>query len=905
MNHLSNPQEYAMLRRSSVFLIILLSLSVQVIAGTTGKIAGKISDAETGEPLPGVNIILEGKSLGASSDIDGYFFILNIPPGEYTLSAMMVGYKTELVSGVIVSSDRTTGLDFSLRSEALLGDVITVTAERPMIQRDETAKAAVIGSETFAEMPVVDIEQVLTTQAGFSTDSEGEFHVRGGRAGEVAFMIDGVYVRDPYSGGFGSQIDKYSIEELQVLTGGFNAEYGQAMSGVINIVTKEGGSDYHGRLEYDSGRLNESPYRQKDWMVNSDIASGLSTTEQAKYYDAIRDTLGNSLYNVPIYSDKDADSYMLFQGNLTANLSGPVPGLADLKFFASASVRNDPGYLPWGYDKSREFNLKLTYNFDNLKLNVFGQRSYRDWKPYSHTWKYRPQGYEDRTSDVEREGIILTHTLSNTTFYEARLSRFKRVYDRFLPGKFAEFTFDPASNTYNLTSSNFVANNTNNDGFYINGDNGTIDYRDILSYTAKLDLTSQLSRDNLVKTGFELISHKISRETFILPWEGENHRYENFTRYPVELSLYAQDKLETDKFVLNLGLRYDYNDPRHTMWPDPDIPGYIDENGDWIASSEVKVKAKSLLSPRIGIGFPVTERTLFYGSYGHFYQIPSYLEMYGPKKVDEDQPLIGNPNIEPQKTVAFEAGVKQQISADYVVDLNIFFKDITNLAGSTYHGFFPYEYTLYDNSDYASVNGADLTITKKFSQNFSASLNYTYSVAKGNESDPREGYNDYKRTNYPLRPKRIFYLDFDRTHDMAFNLNYIFPKDFGLRIADVSLLENMQFNVLFEAASGLPYTPILDEGGEGLRVEKNTARQPATYNMDIKVLKPVTIASVRVTAFMVVTNVFDRRNPLNVWSRTGLPWDNGPYTSTSKDRVYNPTNVSEPRRISAGVRLDF
>jgi len=341
------------------------------------------------------------------------------------------------------------------------------------------------------------------------------------------------------------------------------------------------------------------------------------------------------------------------------------------------------------------------------------------------------------------------------------------------------------------------------------------------------------------------------------------------------------------------------------MWPDQDVPGYIDENGDWIASDEVEVDPKTLLSPRIGVGFPITERTLFYGSYGHFYQNPSYLEMYGPKKVDEDQPLIGNPQIEPQKTVAFEAGVKQQIASDYVVDLNVFFKDITNLAGSTYHGFFPYEYTLYDNSDYASVNGIDLTITKKFSYNFNASLNYTYSVAKGNESDPREGYNDYKRTNFPLRPKRIFFLDFDRRHDLAFNMNYILPDEFGPQIGGYAFLENFQFNILFEASSGLPYTPILDEGGEGLRVEKNTARQEATYNMDIKILKPVKISDFKITAFLVVQNVFDSRNSIDIWSRTGLPWDNGPYTSTSKDRVYNPTNVSEPRRISAGLRFDF
>jgi len=894
-----------MVQKITLSCLLILSIGLNVFAGTTGKISGRVQVKETGEPLIGASIIIKDTQMGASSNQDGYFFILNIPPGTYSVAVRMIGYEQLVKTGVRVSADQTTMVNFAISEQAISGEEMLIVAERPMVQKDITGKSAVVDAEVFSEMPINNFEGAIITQAGFTTDSEGEFHVRGGRAGEVAFMIDGVYVRDPYSGGFGSQIDKYSIKELQVLTGGFNAEYGQAMSGVVNIVTKEGGSQYHGRIEYESLRLNQSPYRSQDWMLSSDIAENLSAAEQELFKDTIRDSLGHSIYQTPEYDNQDEKSYMALQGNFTANLSGPVPGLDKLTFFASGAVMNDPGYLPWGYDKSREMNLKLTYKMEKMKINVFGQRNYRDWKPYEHTWKYNPEGYEDRQNNVEREGIILTHTLSNSTFYEMRLSRFHRMYKRYLEGESAVFSYDPEFNTYNLTSSTFTPRTNNNDGFYLTGDNGTIDDRDILTYTAKFDITSQLSQKNLLKSGVELIRHRISRETFILPWEGENHRYENFTRHPIELSIYIQDKLEHDYFILNTGLRFDYNDPKHTMWPDLDVPGYLDENGDWIASEEVDVKPQKLLSPRIGIGFPVTDQTLFYSSYGHFYQIPSYLEMYGPKKVDEDQPLIGNPSIEPQQTVAFEAGVKQQIGSDYVLDFNVFFKDITNLAGSTYHGFFPYEYTLYDNSDYASVNGADLTITKKFSSNFNASINYTYSIAKGNESDPREGYNDYKRTNYPLRPKRIFYLDFDRRHDMAMNLNYIFPDEFGPKIGGYAALENLQFNFLFEAASGLPYTPILDEGGEGLRVEKNTARQEATYNLDVKMLKPFKFSHVSFTVFFIVQNVFDRRNPTDVWSRTGLPWDNGPYTSTTKDRVYNPTNVTEPRRISAGVRFDF
>lgn len=889
----------------SVFSLVLL-LTFTGWAGTTGKISGVIKSAETGEPLVGVNIVLEGTTLGTSSDADGYYFILNIPPGEYTVAAYFLGYAAKIQQEVKVSADQTTTLHFSMVAQAVEGETVVVTAERPLIQKDQTARTAVVDAETISEMPVDDFQDVLTTQAGFTTDDDGEIHVRGGRSGEVAYLIDGVYVRDPYSGGFGSQLDRYSIEELQVLTGSYNAEYGQALSGVINIVTKEGGQDYRGRLEYQSARLNESPYRRTDWILETDAADGLSQAEVLEFRDSQRDSLNQSLYQLPDYDQEGTPEFMTFTGSLVGNFSGPVPRFKNLTFFLSGNLNNAPGYLPWGYNKSGEFNGKLTYTHNQLKLNFFVQRNQRDWKPYSHRWKYNPDGYENRESRVAREGLILTHTLTPSTYYEARFSRFNRRFDRFLPGKSATFEFDEATGAFEFVESlsNFerpVQDNVS--GFWLRGDNGTIDDRDVETYTARIDVTSQVSRHHLIKFGGEFIRHTISRETFIQPWPGENHRYENFTRRPVEFSLYAQDKLEHDRFILNLGMRFDYSDPRHTMWPQLDEPGQIVDDV-WVPSEEVPVDPKIQISPRLGLGLPITANTYFYGSYGHFFQIPSYLEMFGPHRVNEDQPLIGNPAIEPQKTVAFEAGIRQVFYTDYVLDVNLFFKDITNLAGSTYYGVFPFEYTLYDNSDYASVNGIDVSITKRLNRFFGGGLNYTYSVAKGNESDPREGFNDYRRANFPLRPKRIFYLDFDRRHDAALTMNFSFPRSRNAGFLK-SLIGDSQVNILFEAVSGLPYTPSADDAGEGLLVEKNTARQQPTLDLDLKLLKTFRMQNFKLKGFVTVRNLLDRRNPLNVWSRTGQSWDAGPFSTRPIDRQYNPTNVTEPRRVIGGFRIEF
>ena len=223
-------------------------IAEQSIAGTTGKIVGTITDAQTGEILAGVNIMIEGTTMGAASDLDGYYLILNIPPGTYTLKAMMISYQDVSFENVRVYIDLTTKVNFELSSEILEGEVITVVAEKLLIQKDITSTQAAIGAEEIMALPVEDINDILELQAGMVKG-----HMRGGRASEIVYMIDGVSVTDPFSGDKAVEIENMGIQELQVISGTFNAEYGQAMSGIVNIVTKEGGKDLSGDLSLSMG----------------------------------------------------------------------------------------------------------------------------------------------------------------------------------------------------------------------------------------------------------------------------------------------------------------------------------------------------------------------------------------------------------------------------------------------------------------------------------------------------------------------------------------------------------------------------------------------------------------------------------------------------------------------------
>ena len=216
--------------------VTLLSLlAVAAFSGTTGKIVGTITDARSGDRLPSVNVVLEGTTLGAVTNQDGYFVILNVPPGRYRVKASLLGYTPQTASNVRVDIDQTTTQNFRITEEALAGEEITVIAQRPVVQRDVAASRANNENAEVEKLPDTTVTGAVGLQAGVQG-----LEIRGGRETETAFMVNGVTMRDertntPYTG-----VSLLSVDDIQVQTGGFSAEYGQVRSGIVNVVTKEG-----------------------------------------------------------------------------------------------------------------------------------------------------------------------------------------------------------------------------------------------------------------------------------------------------------------------------------------------------------------------------------------------------------------------------------------------------------------------------------------------------------------------------------------------------------------------------------------------------------------------------------------------------------------------------------------
>ena len=292
------------------FYITCLILFQFIFAGTTGKISGKVVD-ENNQPLIGCNIVVKGTSLGAATNIKGEYFILNIPPGKYDLTASMIGYGTVTVEGTLVMVDLTAKTNFFLKPETIEGDVITVTAEKPTVRLDQTSMSAVVSSEDIENLPVTDVGDVIELQAGIVRDPNGGFHVRGGRSSEVSFWVDGVATTDSYDGSSGLEIENAGIQEVQVISGTFNAEYGQAMSGIVNVVTKDGGLNYQGNLDFFSGGYHTN--HSNLYSISSPFSSWQSFTDlngdgNWDYGEILYDLNGNNTWDEgEIYWDRNGN----------------------------------------------------------------------------------------------------------------------------------------------------------------------------------------------------------------------------------------------------------------------------------------------------------------------------------------------------------------------------------------------------------------------------------------------------------------------------------------------------------------------------------------------------------------------------------------------------------------------
>jgi hypothetical protein len=722
--------------------------------------------------------------------------------------------------------------------------------------------------------------------------------------------VNGVSITDGYDRSQAVQIDNNSLQELQVISGTFNAEYGQAMSGIVNIVTKEGGSDLRGGLS---------------------VYGGSYVTSDRELYPAL---------------DKFRASHNL---NFEGSLGGPFL-LRDLSFYASGRYYSSDGWL-YGYrnfltdgrvgdgsavpmnDRTRLSGQgKLTISFSpTMKLNLSAIGSRVRFRDYSHDWKYLPDGDVRKRDDGYTLSGLWTHTLDPTSFYTVSVSYVKKRFEEYLyEDPFdPRYIVDPSATSRDLYE--FISRGTNNHRFE----------RSTRTYVAKADYTNQISRLHQLRAGVEARFHRLRLDEFDIVPAAETAAdgsyipfipdptsplRRKYLEFPLEYSAYVQDKLEYAQMIVNVGIRLDYFDSKGKVLADPQDPNvYLPQKpennlltlDERLAKWYKDATPKWSLSPRLGISYPITDKGVLHFSYGHFLQIPSFIHLYqnpGYKVTTASgvQGVFGNPDLETEKTTMYEFGLQQQLTEQLSFDVTAFYKDTRDWVSTSAQ--IPVRdpetatsyYTIFINRDYANTRGVTLWISKQPLDMFLFNFSYTFQVAEGNNSNPDEEQGAQQANREPTRT--LSPLDWDQTHTINFTG--------GIQQRDWNI------SMIGRYGSGFPYTPVLNQAegrGEDANrtIPKNSRRRPATFTVDLTASKTFDLGFSKLVAFVRVFNLLDRRNELTVYGETGrstasvtnlgaAPINQNPGRVNSVEQyILRPDYFSEPREVQLGFEINF
>jgi outer membrane receptor protein involved in Fe transport len=1002
-----------------LFWVVMALGPTWIHAAVTGKISGVVNDVETGEALFPANVVVLGTNMGAATLRDGEYFIINVPPGTYTVRAMMMGYRAMDVTNVDVVADFTTTVDFQLEKTAVATlEPITVSAERPLIQPDMTATTRFITSEDLDHLPTRGYQEAAFLQTGvvqFSlqpdldiTDSESSnqplLNIRGGRYNEIAYYVDGFSQQDPLTGLSSTSINQSAIEDVTVQTGGFNAEYGGIMSGTVNVITKEGGDEYSGTFE----------------AVTDNLAGDWISTKPYDYnlYDF---SLGGPGLFVPLAKDK-ANFY----------LSGERRWGEDREPKSTAD-----GILPNNSLGGWSWQGKLTYHpTNNIKFRLGSLGSFDAWREFRNVYRFDID-HAPRYEDLNYSGTAsMTHTLSPRAFYTLAGSYFltdRKRGDGMYFDDLAAYSRPNGNPTFNQYLRLFydkddptTAPEIDRQGTVLSDDEAHV-WDDYLHRTSsywglKFDYTDQVTTEHQLKLGLEVQRHSLRYYRHVLPvqvrlvdstvtayqdefdspfkddrydtvwyysdpnsfvqdadyygyywavtdsqliepahwdwyfteddtgavidvdsvWVMDYYKYSfdeknvnsgrQGVKHPITGSAYIQDKFEYEGVVINAGVRYDYLNVDTQALKNEDLPLGADKT-TLDPQDLTDNKIQHAVSPRIGIGFPVSDRTLFHANYGKFFQQPNLEDLY--VSYDYLEYMIrwnpyyspfGNPNLKPEKTTAYEVGIARQVGDRARLDLVAYYKDVRDLVEVRNVPSEPNAFATYRNTDYGTIKGVDVGFSLARTQHIAAELAYSLSWAMGTGSVSNT------QTNVAWTgeeaPKQTAPLAFDQRHKISMNLDVRFEQGEGPVLGGMKPLQNAGINLLVNIGSGQPYTPTFTWNEVTLAAVSvtpsgpiNSEYGPWRYRLDVEANKGFYFGRSHLDFYVNVLNLFNSDNATYVYQSTGSPDDTG-WLNTAEGEKWlsdngvtaknlydlaqrNPNNFSMPRMVRFGLKTSF
>ena len=918
----------------SIFLSFLLSLFF-IKADGAGSITGRITDSKAGAGLPGVNIMIKGTYYGTASDLEGRYRLIDIPPGSYDLEVSIIGYKIILRTGVLIRPDSTVTIDFKMEETVLsFGEDVVVMGKKPLFDVDETSSIARVRREDIETKVVSSVEDILSEQIGVTTQ-DNEIHIRGGRIDESIFVVDGFSVKDPLSGYSGNLfVNADAIEELEIITGGYNAEYGQAMSGVVNIKLKEGRDHYEGSIKYSSDRLMPDHFNTDRVefnlggpdlffqtlpdMVGIDLPGRFSFffNGYGKMYDG----------NLPVASKLYPHRYWsspFFNDSVSDNIMSKLAGR-----------ENNDWHLLYKTTWEISAKKKVSFSYDasmNINQGYFMPRAFA-----STYFPYRYMNILDNYNTITRDTRLLnmnwTHTLSNRSFYELNVGRFttmehSAVQDLHWTEYQQRLDLEPIN--YNLDDTDLDGNIfiTYGDEFYDTG--FAPEWYDLSSENTRMDIdwTIHTRSGHKLKTGFEHTITDIQVLDIDEPWSGSSGFGANYDYYNAKTyfgAFYLQDRIIFEGMTLNIGLRNDYwipgryvedaiNDTSSIIITEKARDIFQKETFDfpWFGNP---YKMKARLSPRFGISHPITDNDVLYFYYGHFSQLPTFQYVYAKinSKAQSTYQVFGNPNLNPKTTVQYELGVKHRFSEDQVLELKAYWKDMFDYETSqtirpSNPKYAHLSFNMYFNADYARARGIEAILKSRLLTNWYVDLNFNYSIVTGKSSSPLDNLL-VQAGRLSEKPLGESYMSWDRPLHVFTNLSYSHPNNWGI-------------SARLEYESGRRYTRSIQDtiiyvGDRAYYEGPREDDRPYAYiseipskNIDIKLYRSIDIGELRLKTYLEIENVTDELIPRRINPFTGRGYGPGEiygyYLANSPNPNLDPSRYRKPRSMEIGLQLIF
>ena len=887
--------------RCLLICLLVLSSASAAKAEDKGTLTGKVVDKRTGHALPFANVVIPGAQKGGLTDSEGRFTVAGIPVGTYEVRVQFLGYKAEARPGIVVAVGKPAVADFKLEEVVVREEkAVEVTADRRLVEAKQGATLRSVTASEIRNLPVTTINDVLQQQAGISTDAE-QIHVRGGRADETMFVVNGVANRDLVTGqSTAGQLNARSVSEVNVATGSFDVRFGNALSGVVEIRLKEGTEKPNLGITTNAGS-----YGGRSWQgvltgpdpIWQPMLKRLGVEVPGTMTSIV--DVSSSLYETRFSYIGEPGLGFIDRTILPPNTLHPRLASSYEDRFLGYRFKYGDMWAPsqdnrWAarYGLAWKPNNRDKWSFNYSKRIAIDQGFSRtfltaqgDQGDPSYPWRWHnrisnaPTIFEDNV----QTSVDWRRTLARSGFTTLQLSRYFFAQRQDVQGKHWSQYVEPDDR-----SAFPVGDPRRDDYFFDTGDDNQWADRRTNSWGLQGSYTQRV-RHNELELGFDHQWQDVQYLTIENPWvfdaDGLGQSHDIWSVHPMIGALYARNRIEFEGFVANFGVRADYwflgreaeqamaDTSRSNIAPSTRT-GFYDETQSFLGR-----RVKVHLSPRVIVAHPITENSSFFFNYGEFTQNPSYRFVYSKLNSisSESFPLQGNPNLNPQVSVNYEVGGKHQFTPVAAANVTFFVRDVYDYPAATrvdpLSGTNLESYFIYLNGHYARSKGFEIEAERRRQNHWAGKLSYSYQQTRGKSSDPNEdralqeigGSNEtrlseeFVRWNRPSKLTGSFDIRWDEKA----------PRHWGI-------LRRTGINVFMQAQSGRTYTPV-SLATRQVSALPNSGNASTQFTVDLKMNRYFKVGTRRFDLSVQGTNVFrnlsiNRVDPLN---GLGIVWGDG------------------------------